>query len=72
MGDEPDEGVWAGWVVEVGSRVGDGEIGFAAAGGRCGGEEAHGFFDDGGGVGEFVEEVGFFGDERCGLGRIGS
>ena len=31
------------------------EVGTAAAGGRVGGEEAEGFFNDGEGVGELVE-----------------
>ena len=43
------------------------EVWAAAAGGRVGREEAEGFFDDGEGVGELVEQVWGLED---GLGRI--
>lgn len=54
--DEPDEEVVRGILLAGGG--GDGEAGFTGAGGGGGGEEAEGFFDEGCGEGELVEEVG--------------
>lgn len=56
VGDEPDEVFMGGIFLAGGGR--DGEAGFAGAGGGGGGEEAEGFFDEGCGERELVEEVG--------------
>ena len=55
--DEPDKAVVCGVLVAV-LEVSDAEAGLAGAGGGRGWEEAHALFDDCGGVGQLVEEVG--------------
>ena len=54
MRDEPDQSAWVGRIMQAIAGIGDCERRLAAACGGCCREEAHGFFDDGCGVGELV------------------
>lgn len=69
--DDPDgEGVRGERGGGVRGREGEAGLAFAEGGGW--GEETEGFADDGGGVGEFIEEVGVRGDEGGGAGKVGA
>lgn len=72
VGDEPDEHFRGSRVAETVAGIGDCEIWFAATGCRGGGEEAHAFFDGGGGVGEFVQEMRGVGDYGCCICSVGA
>lgn len=72
MGDEPNEPIRGSRIAETITGIGDCEIWFAATGCRGCGEETHAFFDGGGGVGEFVEEVWGLGDYGCCVCSVGA
>lgn len=70
-GDGPDEEVGGG-VGPPGVRICDGVFGVADAHCAGGGPEAQGFFDDGEGVVQLVDDVGVGADDVCCGGGVGA
>lgn len=68
LGDRPDEA--AGGGVEGAVISADGEVWLALTGGGSDREEAQGFFDDGEGIGELVDEVRRFREEGRSGGEV--